>query len=132
MLFRRLEAARAANPKMKLIVVDPRRTDTAASADLHLAIQPGTDVALFNGMLHALIWDDLRLDRDFINAHTEGFAELRHAVREYTQKWRLIFCGISEEALLTAARWFGEAGAALSLWCMGLNQSAHGSDKTWP
>lgn len=127
-LFRRLEAARAANPKMKLIVVDPRRTDTAASADLHLAIQPGTDVALFNGMLHALIWDD-RLDRDFINAHTEGFAELRHAVREYTPKMAADICGISEEALLTAARWFGEAGAALSLWCMGLNQSAHGSDK---
>ena len=127
-LFRRLEAARAANPKMKLIVVDPRRTDTAASADLHLAIQPGADVALFNGMLHALIWDD-RLDRDFINAHTEGFAELRHAVREYTPKMAADICGISEEALLTAARWFGEAGAALSLWCMGLNQSAHGSDK---
>ena len=127
-LFRRLEAARAANPKMKLIVVDPRRTDTAASADLHLAIQPGTDVALFNGMLHALIWDD-RLDRDFISAHTEGFAELRHAVREYTPKMAADICGISEEALLTAARWFGEAGAALSLWCMGLNQSAHGSDK---
>ena len=127
-LFRRLEAARAANPKMKLIVVDPRRTDTAASADLHLAIQPGTDVALFNGMLHALIWDD-RLDRDFINAHTDGFAELRHAVREYTPKMAADICGISEEALLTAARWFGEAGAALSLWCMGLNQSAHGSDK---
>ncbi len=127
-LFRRLEAARAANPKMKLVVVDPRRTDTAASADLHLAIQPGTDVALFNGMLHALIWDD-RLDRDFINAHTEGFAELRHAVREYTPKMAADICGISEEALLTAARWFGEAGAALSLWCMGLNQSAHGSDK---
>lgn len=127
-LFRRLEAARAANPKMKLIVVDPRRTDTAASADLHLAIQPGADVALFNGMLHALIWDD-RLDRDFISAHTEGFAELRHAVREYTPKMAADICGISEEALLTAARWFGEAGAALSLWCMGLNQSAHGSDK---
>ena len=127
-LFRRLEAARAANPKMKLIVVDPRRTDTAASADLHLAIQPGADVALFNGMLHALIWDD-RLDRDFINAHTDGFAELRHAVREYTPKMAADICGISEEALLTAARWFGEAGAALSLWCMGLNQSAHGSDK---
>jgi assimilatory nitrate reductase catalytic subunit len=85
-------------------------------------------VALFNGMLHALIWDD-RLDRDFINAHTEGFAELRHAVREYTPKMAADICGISEEALLTAARWFGEAGAALSLWCMGLNQSAHGSDK---
>ena len=50
-LFRRIEDARKANPAMKIIVVDPRRTDTADMADLHLQIQPGTDVMLFNGML---------------------------------------------------------------------------------
>ncbi len=56
-LYRRLEAAKAADAQIKWIVVDPRRTDTAAQADLHLQIQPGTDVALFNGMLHHLIWE---------------------------------------------------------------------------
>ena len=55
-LFRRIEDAKAKNPELKIIVVDPRRTATAEIADLHLAIQPGTDVALFNGLLNALLW----------------------------------------------------------------------------
>src|SRR5258708_37564346 len=79
-LFRRIEAARERNPQLKIIVVDPRRTETAAFADLHLAILPGTDVALFHAMLHVMLWDEL-LDRDYIAAHTEGFEELRAAVR---------------------------------------------------
>ena len=53
-IYRRIEDAKAKNPNLKIIVVDPRRTDTAQAADLHLAILPGTDVALFNGMLHVM------------------------------------------------------------------------------
>uniref|UniRef100_UPI0013D9D59A molybdopterin-dependent oxidoreductase n=1 Tax=Serratia marcescens TaxID=615 RepID=UPI0013D9D59A len=71
-LFRRLEAARAAKPGHKLIVIDPRRTETAELADLHLQLRPGTDVALCHGLLHALIWQGL-VDRADIDAHTEGF-----------------------------------------------------------
>jgi assimilatory nitrate reductase catalytic subunit len=127
-LFRRLEAARAANPAIRWIVVDPRRTDTAAMADLHLAIQPGTDVALFNGMLHHLIWEGL-IDRDYIDAHTTGFAELKKLVRDFTPRVAAGLCGIAEHDLLQAAQWFGESPAALSLYCMGLNQSSHGTDK---
>ncbi|WP_164248095.1 molybdopterin-dependent oxidoreductase, partial [Stenotrophomonas maltophilia] len=48
-LFRRLEAAKAARPEMRIVVIDPRRTDTCELADLHLALLPGTDVALFHG-----------------------------------------------------------------------------------
>ena len=55
-LFRRIEDAKRANPALKIIVVDPRRTDTCELADLHLAIQPGTDVMLFNGLLHIMLW----------------------------------------------------------------------------
>ncbi|QYD72071.1 molybdopterin-dependent oxidoreductase [Paraburkholderia edwinii] len=127
-LFRRLEAARAANPAIRWIVVDPRRTDTAAMADLHLAIQPGTDVALFNGMLHHLIWEGL-VDRDYIDAHTTGFDELKKLVREFTPRVAAELCGIAEQDLLQAAEWFGASPAALSLYCMGLNQSSHGTDK---
>ena len=75
-VYRRIEAARAANPELKLIVVDPRRTDTAADADLHLAITPGSDVLLYSAMLHVLLWEGL-VDEAFIAAHTSGFADLR-------------------------------------------------------
>lgn len=125
-LFRRIEDARRANPDMKLIVVDPRRTDTAAGADLHLALLPGTDAMLYGAMLHVLIWEDL-VDRDFIRARTENFAAARDAVRELTPAAAASVCGLRAEDIVTAARWFGNAGAALSLWCQGLNQSAHGT-----
>ncbi|HEX2830803.1 MAG TPA: molybdopterin-dependent oxidoreductase [Burkholderiales bacterium] len=127
-LFRRIEAARAAKPDLKLIVVDPRRTATAEAADLHLAIQPGTDVALFNGILHLLIWEGW-LDRKFIDAHTQGFEPLKALVRDYTPQMVASTCGLSVEEIATAARWFGNAHAALSLYCMGLNQSTRGTDK---
>ncbi|BDD93137.1 nitrate reductase subunit alpha [Pandoraea sp. NE5] len=127
-LFRRLEAAKAADPSIRWIVVDPRRTDTAAMADLHLAIVPGTDVALFHGMLHHLIWEG-RIDRRYIDAHTEGFDALKQMLRGYTPQLVADICGIEESALRQAADWFGESPAALSLYCMGLNQSSHGTEK---
>ncbi|MEA9922766.1 molybdopterin-dependent oxidoreductase [Xanthomonas campestris] len=127
-LFRRLEDARARNPEIRWIVIDPRRTDTAAMADLHLAIEPGTDVALFNGMLHHLIWEGL-VDARLVAAQTEDFDALKHMLREYTPRMSAEICGISHEGLVQAAEWFGRSPAALSLYCMGLNQSAHGTDK---
>ncbi|MDH5835003.1 nitrate reductase [Luteimonas kalidii] len=127
-LFRRLEDAKVRDPGVRWIVVDPRRTDTAAMADLHLAIQPGTDVALFNGMLHHLVWEGL-LDQGFIDAHTTGFGELKALLRDYTPRMSAEICGVPAQDLVTAAEWFGRSPAALSLYCMGLNQSAHGTDK---
>src|SRR5512134_768534 len=127
-LFRRLEDARRANPEQKLIVVDPRRTDTAADADLHLAILPGTDVALFNGLLHLALWEGLA-DRDFIARHTEGFDAVRDAVREWTPAVTARACGVPEADVITAARWFAGSAASLSLYCQGLNQSVQGTDK---
>jgi len=126
-IFRRIEDAKAKNPDLKIIVVDPRRTDTAKTADLHLAILPGTDVALFNGMLHIMLWEGL-LDMQFIQEHTEGFEALKDTVREYTPKMVADICGVKESDIITAAKWFG-AGPSLSMYCMGLNQSIHGTDK---
>ncbi len=127
-LFRRLEDAKRANPRQKWIVVDPRRTETAEAADLHLQIQPGTDVALFNGMLHLLLWEGLA-DRAFIEAHTSGFEALRDIVRNATPGDTARLCGIKEADLVQAARWFGHAPPTLSLYCQGLNQSSSGTDK---
>lgn len=127
-LFRRLEDARARRPEMKLIVVDPRRTDTAEQADLHLAILPGTDVALFHGILHLLLWEGW-IDHAFIDAHTEGLAELKTLVRDYGPLSVAEICGIAVEDLQRCAEWIGRSPAFLSLWCMGLNQSSAGSAK---
>ena len=131
-LYRRIEDARAGASErgvaLRTIVVDPRRTDTARDADLHLAILPGTDVALFHGLLHLCLWDE-HIDSTYIDAHTEGFADLKRLVRDYTPKHVADVCGISEEDLTTAARWFGESKAVLSLYCQGLNQSASGTAK---
>jgi len=127
-VFRRIEDARQKNPDLKLIVVDPRKTDTAQSADLFLPILPGTDVALFNGMLHVMLWEGL-CDMAYIRAHTEGFEALKETVREYTPQVVAQMCGIEAEAVIQAAKWFGDSGATLSLYCQGLNQSSHGTDK---
>ena len=127
-VYRRIEDARKANPNLKVIVVDPRRTDTSREADLHLPILPGTDVALFNAMLYVMLWEDL-LDQDYIAAHTSGFNELRATVREYSPETVAAICGVPAADIVTAARWFGQSPATLSLYCQGLNQSSHGTDK---
>ena len=127
-LFRRLEDARRANPAQKWIVADPRRTETAAAADLHLQLLPGTDVALFHGLLYLLLWEGLT-NAAYIAAHTTGFEALRERVREYTPKVVAQTCGLKEDDLVQAARWFGSHTPTLSLYCQGLNQSTSGTDK---
>ncbi len=125
-VFRRIEDARAANPQLKIIVADPRRSETAEIADLHLPLKPGSDIALFNGILHVLIKENL-IDQTYINDHTNGFDELAALVEKYTPEVVAETCGLREEAIIQAACWFGRSKAALSLYCQGLNQSAHGT-----
>ncbi len=127
-LFRRIEDAKAANPQMKIIVCDPRRTDTAEIADLFLPIQPGTDVMLFNGLLHIMLWEGWER-RDYIASHTSGFDALKATVRDCTPDLVAQVCGIPKEDLLLAARLFATSPATLSLYCQGLNQSSSGTAK---
>jgi assimilatory nitrate reductase catalytic subunit len=127
-LFRRLEDARRANPAQKWIVVDPRRTETADMADLHLQILPGTDVVLFHAMLHLMLWEGL-VDHTFVARHTTGFEALRDRVRAFSPAEAAKTCGVREADIVTAARWFASNGPALSLYCQGLNQSVAGTDK---
>jgi assimilatory nitrate reductase catalytic subunit len=133
-VFRRVEEARRARPSMKIVVVDPRRTETAEIADLHLPIEPGTDVALFHGMLHVMLREAL-VDHAFIAAHTQGFQALRERVRDFTPALAGQICGLAPSRIEQAARWFaglrhdGSRAATLSLYCQGLNQSSCGTDK---
>lgn len=127
-LFRRIEEARAANPAMKVIVADPRRTDTAQMADLFLPLQPGTDTMLFHGMLHIMLWEGW-ISADYIERHTTGFAELKALVREATPEQTAQICGLRKEDIRQAAQWFAQSGPTLSLYCQGLNQSSNGTAK---
>jgi sulfite reductase (NADPH) flavoprotein alpha-component len=125
-LFLRLSAAKK-NNNAKLIVVDPRTTPTAAKANLHLAIEPGADLALLNGLLH-LFLENGHIDADFISRHTEGWEDMVEFLKEYTPARVSEWTGLREEDIRTAAKWMGEAREFMSLWTMGLNQSTHG---TW-
>ena len=127
-LFRRIEEAKKANPAMKVIVADPRRTDTSGFADLFLPLQPGSDVMLFHGLLHIMLWEGW-LDAAFIAAHTTGFDALKTLVRDHTPERVAQVCGLKKEDLYTAAQWFAQSPATLSLYCQGLNQSSSGTAK---
>ena len=127
-LFRRIEDARAKNPALKIIVADPRKTDTAAAADLHLPLKPGSDVMLFHGMLRMMLLNGW-MDKAYIENHTEGFDALIEKVMHCTPEKVQEICGIAEAQLHQSAKWFATSKATLSLYCQGLNQSSSGTGK---
>ncbi|KOX06451.1 reductase [Streptomyces sp. NRRL B-1140] len=112
----------------KLIVVDPRRTATAAKADLFLQVRPGTDLALLNGLLH-LLHEGGHTDPEFVAGHTEGWEAMPGFLADYHPAAVAGITGLTEDDLREAARIIGAAGTRwMSCWTMGLNQSTHG---TW-
>ena len=119
---------RASRKRVRVIVVDPRRTPTAQAAHLHLAIKPGTDVALLNAMLHVLCMQGWTSER-FISGHTEGWKELRSLVEAWPPERAAAVCGITAQEIQRAAFWFGQSAETLSLWTMGVNQSTAGVAK---
>jgi ferredoxin-nitrate reductase len=125
-LFQRLLKRRRKGAGPRLVVVDPRATATSDAADLHLAIAPGSDLALLCGLGHLLLQRG-GVDQAFVAAHTEGFAELEVLWRAWTPARAAAVCGIAEADLRQLAAWWCEASAVLSLWSMGVNQSREGS-----
>jgi assimilatory nitrate reductase catalytic subunit len=125
-LFGRMQAAREEKGN-RIVVIDPRRTDTCNIADLHLPIHPGSDVALMMAMLNVLIFEGL-VDEDFMANHTNGAEETLRQAKAMTLRQASDLCGVPAGDIVKAALWFGE-GKTLSLWTMGLNQSIAGVDK---
>ncbi len=115
------------NPDKKLVVIDPRVSKTARMADLHLPIKPRTDIALLNGMAHILIRSGL-IDRDYIDAHTNGFAELEKHLEKYTPERVAQVTGLSEETIYRTALLYGRAKAPFIAWTMGVNHSTQGAE----
>ena len=111
----------------KLVVIDPRRTATAAKADIFLPVRPGTDLALLNGLLR-LVRDGGGVDHDFVAAYTEGWDALDAMLDEYPADTVARLTGVPESDLRATAELICGTKNWVSLWTMGLNQSTHG---TW-
>ncbi|MDL2316198.1 nitrate reductase [Desulfovibrio sp. OttesenSCG-928-A18] len=133
-LFRRIARRKQSSPDVKIIVVDPRRTNTSRIADLHVFFKPGTDLALLNGMAHIIFKEELDDDR-FIKRYlqfqdNEGNArsleEYKEFVAQYTPEKVHEITGIDPDMVVKVARMFAESPATLSLWCMGINQRSRG------
>lgn len=127
-LFRRIELHKEKNPKVKIIVIDPRKTDSALNADLHLQIIPGTDIILYHALAKRII-EKGYVDHDFIKNHTENYQAYKTLVGASSLEKASKLCGISVNDIKLAADMIGKAKGFLSLWAMGLNQSAIGVDK---
>ncbi|TFF74336.1 nitrate reductase [Aeromonas taiwanensis] len=129
-LFRRLQQARARRPGLRLVVLDPRRTMTAEQGDLHLALKPGSDVTLWNGLCRYLLDVD-GWDKDYVAQHVSGFEALAAALDD--PAWQLDevarSCGLSRSDLLGFYQLFARTPKTVTLFCQGINQSNQGVDK---
>lgn len=111
----------------RLIVVDPRRTELAALADIHLQGLPGSNVAIFNALAKVLL-DEGYVDKDFLRQRTTGLAELTELVRDYRPDQAAPVAGVSAEALVAAARSFGRAARPAIVYGLGITEHTHGTD----
>ncbi len=146
-LFQRLRAAKQVNPDLLVVVIDPRYTDTCEIADQHLALQSGSDVALFNGLLNYLAQNDA-LDRDYISKHTQGFEQALASARQSEQFDSLLnsneplngiestelskiesISGLSNIEIEQFYRSYASHKKVITIYSQGVNQSSQGCDK---
>ncbi len=111
----------------KLIVVDPRRIKLTGFAHQWLRSNLGSDVAWINGMMHVIINENL-YDKEFVNARTEGFEQLKDMVKKFTPEHVEKITGIPAQKLAEAARTYAKAKAASIVYCMGITQHISGTD----
>ncbi len=111
----------------KLIVADPRRTFLAEKADVHLKIRPGTDVAMYNGIAHVIIAENLQ-DTEYIEERTQGYEYLKEIVAEYTPEYVSEITGTPAEDIIKAARLFASADSGAIVYCMGVTQHTSGTE----
>ncbi len=128
-LYQRLAAAKKSRPEMKVVVVDPRRTATCDIADLHLAIAPGADAFLFNGLLHYLRREDA-INLSYVEQYVEGFAAAFEAARVVSSIPKVAqVCGVSEAQISEFFRLFARTERSVTMFSQGINQSSSGVDK---
>lgn len=118
---------RAKDRGAMVIVADPRATPTSWMADVFLQLEPGTDVALLNGMAHVIINEGL-INREYIAQKTKGFEALSRAVKDFTPQRTAEITGIAPEDIVRAARAYATSPASAILYSMGITQHSTGTD----
>jgi len=111
----------------KLIVMDPRSTDIARHATYNLQFRSDTDVALLNGIMHAILDEGLE-NRAFIERYTEGFEPMREHLKDYRPESVAPICGIDAETIRQVARLYATSNGSMIFWGMGISQHIHGTD----
>ncbi|MGB1580090.1 MAG: molybdopterin-dependent oxidoreductase [Nevskiales bacterium] len=129
-VYQRIVAAKEARPQMKVVVIDPRRTATCEIADLHLSLNPGSDVMLFNGLLTYLHEHEC-VDVDFVQQHCSDPADTLKLARESAADVSAVAqaCGLREADVAEFFRLFLATEKTVSLFSQGVNQSIQGTDK---
>jgi assimilatory nitrate reductase catalytic subunit len=114
----------------RIVVIDPRRTDTVGDDDLFLGLKPGTDTALFSGLLVHLA-DNGALDRDYIDRYTSGFDEAIARARGMAGSVgaTALATGLSEQDVAAFFHLFAKTPRVVTMYSQGVNQSAQGTDK---
>lgn len=109
----------------KIICIDPRVTETARIADIHLQIKGGTNLALTNAIAHVIIEEGLT-DSTFIERNTKGFDEYKKVIEKYTPEYAAKICEVSADAIREAARMYAKSHHSVILWGMGITQFRQG------
>ena len=129
-LHQRLLKAKEANPKLRIVVLDPRSTATAQLADVHLPLAPDSDTSFFVGLLAHLAGHN-RLDLDFIADHCQGFDDTLMLARKTNPDVSSVAkaCNLPTEQVAQVFNWFCQTPKVVSVFSQGVNQSTSGSDK---
>src|SRR3954449_10661861 len=117
----------AAKRGAQLIVMDPRGQALKRHATHMLQFKPGTDVAMLNGILNAIVSEGL-YDRQYVEAQTANFKAFAEQIKEFTPEEMAPICGIPAETLRAVARSYARAQSAIIFWGMGISQHVHGTD----
>jgi formate dehydrogenase major subunit len=113
----------------KLIVMDPRGVGLGRYATHRIKFRPGTDVAMLNAIMHVIVEEEI-YDRQYIEAMTEGFEELKTHLKDFPPEKMADLCGVDAEILRDVARIFARAEAGMIFWGMGISQHIHGTDNS--
>ncbi|WP_416865227.1 MAG: molybdopterin-dependent oxidoreductase [Imperialibacter sp.] len=127
-LFRRLEQHKEQHPDIKVIVIDPRITDSCSLADLHIQLRPGTDTVLLHAIGRCLI-ENGDIDLEFVQNHTDGYENYKQKVLSTSLEEAASICDVPQEQIKQAASYIGNATGFITMWAMGLNQSTEGLSK---